>query len=81
MEPQYIYLKSANLDDENKFKIELTKDNNVKEVKISKNQNHLWTNLKISPRIGKHTTEWNDYKRIKKLSDFILQKRKMKLDV
>ena len=79
MEPQYIYLKSANLDDENKFKIELTKDNKVKEVKISKNQNYLWTNLKISPRIEEHITKWNDYNRIKKLSDFILQKRKMKL--
>ena len=79
MEPQYIYLKSANLDDENKFKIELTKDNKVKEVKISKNQNYLWTNLKISRRIEEHITKWNDYNRIKKLSDFILQKRKMKL--
>ena len=53
MEQQYIHLKSANLNDENKSTFELTEDNEIEEVKISKNQNYLLTNLKISPKIEK----------------------------
>ena len=34
MEPKHVFLKSVDLDDENNFKIELTKNNKVEEVKI-----------------------------------------------
>ena len=51
MEPKHVFLKSVDLDDENNFKIELTKNNKVEEVKIKKNYKYLLTNLTISPKI------------------------------
>ena len=68
----------ANLDDKSKSKIELTKDNEAEEEILSKNQNYLWKNLKFSPKIEKDITKWNDYKRIKNLSDLRLEKKKSK---
>ena len=68
----------ANLDDKSKSKIELTKDNEAEEEILSKNQNYLWKNLKFSPKIEKDITTWNDYKRIKNLSDLRLEKKKSK---
>ena len=64
----------ANLDDKSKSKIELTKDNEAEEEILSKNQNYLWKNLKLEEDI----TKWNDYKRIKNLSDLRLEKKKSK---
>lgn len=68
----------ANLDDKSKSKIELTKDNEADEEILSKNQNYLWKNLKFSPKIEEDITKWNDYKRIKNLSDLRLEKKKSK---
>ena len=68
----------ANLDDKSKSKIELTKDNEAEEEILSKNQNYLWKNLKFSPKIEEDITKWNDYKRIKNLSDLRLEKKKSK---
>lgn len=68
----------ANLDDKSKSKIELTKDNEDEEEILSKNQNYLWKNLKFSPKIEEDITKWNDYKRIKNLSDLRLEKKKSK---
>lgn len=78
MEPWYICLKFANLDDKSKSKIELTKDSKVEEEIISKNQNYFWKNLKFSPKIEEDITKWNNYKRIKNLSDLRLEKKKSK---
>lgn len=75
MEPQYTYLKLANLDYENKFKIELTKDHEVEELENSKNQNYLKI-LKTSLKIEDDITKWNDYNRIKKLPYFLLEAKK-----
>ena len=68
----------ANLDDKSKSKIKLTKDNEADEEILSKNQNYLWKNLKFSPKIEEDITKWNDYKRIKNLSDLRLEKKKSK---
>ena len=73
MELHYIYLKSADLDGENKFNIQLTKGIEVKEVKISKNSNYLLTNLKIAPKLEEDVTQWNDYE---KFSNFVKEKKK-----
>lgn len=36
MEPEYIYFKTLDLDNENKFKIELAKENAVEKIKLKK---------------------------------------------
>ena len=64
MEPQYIYLKSGNLDDKNKFRNELTKDNEVEEVESSKNQNYLFG--QIGPRIEDKKTKMEQLQQDKK---------------
>lgn len=48
IEPKFIYSKTIDLD--NKFDIELTKENTVEKIELKKN-NFLLTGLKINPKI------------------------------
>ena len=50
MEPKYIYFKMLDLDNENKFNIELPKENVVEKVKLKKSSYFLM-GLKINPKI------------------------------
>ena len=67
MELQYIYSKVLDLDEDNKYTIELTKGKEVENVKISKASKYLLTNLKISPKIEVDIQKWKDYERIKNI--------------
>ena len=67
MELQYIYSKVLDLDEDNKYTIELTKGKEVENVKISKASKYLLTNLKISPKIEEDIQKWKDYERIKNI--------------
>ena len=71
MEPKYIFFKTIDLNNDNKFDIELRKENPVEKIKFLKRNNYLLTGLKINLKIEDKLTRWSDYKGIKKLSDQI----------
>ena len=51
------------------FFVELTSHNKVEKVKLSKSNKHFILNLKIDAKLENDITKWNNYDRIKKLSD------------
>ena len=51
MEPCYIFIKNSDLDDENKFLVELTSHNEVEKVKLSRSNKYFILNLKIDAKL------------------------------
>ena len=70
-EPKYIFFKTIDLNNDNKFDIKLRKENPVEKIKFLKRNNYLLTGLKINLKIEDKLTRWPDYKGIKKLPDQI----------
>ena len=71
MEPKYIFFKTIDLNNDNKFNIELRKENPVEKIKFLKRNKYLLTGLKINLKIEDKLARWSDYKGTKKLSDQI----------
>ena len=67
MEARYIFFKQLNLDEENKFEIDLNRDNIFGSLKFSPRREYSVTNLKINANIETDVMKWNNYKKIPEL--------------
>ena len=70
MEAPYIFLKKVDLDKENRFEIDLNRDNIVESLKYSLRRKCFLTNLKVNANIKTDIKKSNDYNRIQELSKF-----------
>ena len=58
MDPRYIYFKTFNLDDENNFNTDSTKEEEVEQVRFFKKNRDLLTGLNINLKIEGNLAKW-----------------------
>ena len=58
MNPRYIYFKTFNLDDENNFNTDSTKEEEVEQVRFFKKNRDLLTGLNINLKIEGNLAKW-----------------------
>ena len=64
MELRYIHFKEIDLDTENRFTVDLTENNSIKNIKFSSRENYFITSLKVKTKIKTDITKCNDYHKI-----------------
>lgn len=57
MEPNYIFYKELEVEDKGNFRINLTKNNKLENVRSRKDKKYLLTNMKIKPKIEEDITK------------------------
>ena len=75
--PEEIYYNKINLDDEGNFEMDITKDNVVdkKSFWLTKNE-YLVSGLSVKPVRNNDITKWDDFDKIKTLSEIINDSKK-----
>ena len=70
MELRHILFKGIDLDNENKFMVNLTEINSIEKIKFSLRRSNFVTNLEENAKIETNIMKWNDYHKIHQLSQF-----------
>ena len=70
MEGKQIFFKQLDLDEENRFKIDLNSNKIIERLKFSTHRKYSVTNLKTNANIETAITKGNNYSKICELSDF-----------
>ena len=78
---EQIYYKEINLDDEENFTMDITKDNAVDKKKFLAGEEYLLSVFSIKPVRNNDVTKWNDFAKIEALSEKINNAKRTKNDV
>ena len=70
MELRHILFKGIDLDNENKFMVNLTEINSIEKIKFSLRRSNFVTNLEENAKIETNIMKWNYYDKIHRLSQF-----------
>ena len=60
MEPRYVFLKEIDLDEENRFTLNLIAENTVEKIKLLSLRTYFLTSLKVIANTKTDKIKWND---------------------